>query len=108
MTPPATGEYVAWKTAGNNIIKLRIPASAQRSSATTRKCRASKAKVLGIYTLKGKPSKRTRVYSDYDEKFAYKVGETVSVPDFDPNRWVDCAPGIHHFLTMEEAIEWAE
>ena len=106
MTPPATGEYVAWKKAGQHIIKLRIPATAKRSSATTRKCRASEAEVLGIYTLKGKLSKITTVSSYYDKKFSYKVGAKVSVPDFDPDRWAECAPGIHHFLSMEEAIEW--
>ena len=108
LTPPETGEYVAWKSAGKNIIKLLIPATAKRSSATSRKCRASEAKVLGIYTMNGKPTKIAAVYSDHDKSFAYKVGETVSVPDFNPDRWVECTSGIHHFMSMAEAISWAE
>lgn len=106
MVPPETGAYDAWKAAGKCLVKLRIPKSAMRSSATTRKCRASKAKVMGIFTVDGKPTSKTRVYSSYDPGFAYEVGKTVTVRDFDTNRWHECAPGIHHFLTMAEAVMW--
>jgi hypothetical protein len=38
--------------------------------------------------------------------FAYKVGDMVSVDDFDTNRWNECAPGIHFFITRQEAVDY--
>lgn len=32
------------------------------------------------------------------------VGETVDIPDFDPDRWKECTTGIHHFITRAEAV----
>lgn len=47
------------------------------------------------------------ITSDYDKNFVYIVGETVEVPNFDVNRWNECAPGIHHFITREEAVKYS-
>ena len=44
---------------------------------------------------------------DIDSSFVYTIGETVEVKDFDINRWDECAPGIHHFITREEAVKYA-
>lgn len=82
---------------------MRIPADAKRLSATGRKCRASKAVVISITTLEGDPA-GNEVRSDYDRSFVYRVGETVEVRNFDENRWNECAPGIHHYITREEAV----
>lgn len=110
LIPPVEGEYTAWKRVADYLVKLLIPADALRSSATTRNCRASKATVLGIYTLKNEPASETavhsRVHSSYADNFIYRVGETVSVPNFDTDRWNECAPGIHHFVSMQEAINY--
>lgn len=106
MVPPETGAYTAWKEASGYLVKLLVTADARRSSATTRKCRASKATVLGIYTLKGNKSRKSSVCSGYDPNFVYRVGETVKVFDFDTDRWHECSPGIHHFLTMAEAVRY--
>lgn len=108
MVPPETGAYTAWKKASRCLVKLLIPEGALRSSATTRKCRASKATVLGIYTLKGNKSTRSSVCSGYDPDFIYRVGKTVKVLDFDTDRWNECSTGIHHFLTMAEAVRYRQ
>lgn len=42
-----------------------------------------------------------------DRSFIYRVGETVSVDDFDNNRWNECAPGIHFFVTRDEAVKYS-
>ena len=34
----------------------------------------------------------------------FPVGETVEVENFDQNRWNECAPGIHHYITRWEAV----
>lgn len=103
LSCPEKGEYTAFKKADEKIVELRIPADAKRSSATGRKCRASKAVVISITTLDGDPA-GNEVCSDHDKDFVYRVGETVEVQNFDENRWNECAPGIHHYITREEAV----
>ena len=89
------------------IVKLLIPEDARRSSATGRKCRCDKALVLGFYDLEdNRLSDDITAISYYDTNFKYRVGETVSVPDFDENRWNECASGIHFFITRQEAIDY--
>lgn len=89
------------------IVKLLIPADAQRSNATGRKCRASKARVLDLQDKQGNSlPPDTTAYSGYDTDFTYKKGETIHVEDFDTNRWNECAPGIHFFITRIEAAEY--
>ena len=103
---PETGTYTAYKKANNLIVELEIPYDALRSSATSRKCRASKAKVISITDLAGRPA-GDRVLSDYaySPKIEYIVGQTIEIPNFDTNRWRECAPGIHHYITREEAVK---
>ena len=108
---PDEGDVIGWKKAlGENdsqvIVKLRIPSDAQRSNSTGRKCRASKAEVLDIQDMDGNSLKDGIAHSSYDEDFVYKVGETVQVDDFDTNRWNECAPGIHFFITRIEAVTY--
>ena len=107
---PESGSFVGYKKAmtpfGPAIIKLQVPASAKRSSATTRKCRVSKAKVVWIELLRPIDGKTVRVesaLSQYENTFTYRVGKTVEVKDFDPNRWNECSTGIHLFMTRKEA-----
>ena len=112
---PDEGDIIGWKKAWTDdtmlpksvIVKLLIPADAQRSNATGRKCRASKARVLDLQDKQGNslPSDTT-AYSGYDTDFTYKKGETIHVEDFDTNRWKECAPGIHFFITRIEAAEY--
>ena len=104
---PEKGTFTAFKKAGGYIIELEIPDDALRSSSTTRKCRCSKAKVASITNLDGTPSDVKSVASHYDSGFIYNLGETVEVPNFDTNRWNECAPGIHFFITRQEAVDYA-
>ena len=104
---PEKGIFTAFKKAGEYIIELEIPIDALRSSSTTRKCRCSKAKVVSITNLDGTSSDIKSVASCHDSKFIYNLGETVEVANFDTNRWNECAPGIHFFITRQEAIDYA-
>ena len=101
---PEKGSYYGFKKCkGGRIVELLIPEDAKRSSATSRKCRASKAKVLNITDFSGEEYYNEAV-SVYDDSFVYRVGETVEVKDFNEGRWVECGTGIHHFITRDEAI----
>ena len=108
---PEEGNFIGWKKAvcGFNfvIVKLLITEDALRSSATTRKCRASKAKVLDIQDMDGNSLDVCSAHSNYDEDFIYKVGEVVEVSDFNPDRWKECSAGIHFFVTRQEAVDYS-
>ena len=64
-----------------------------------------KAKVLDITTIVT-GTKVDTALSDYDNFFTYVVNEEVFEPNFDENRWHECAPGIHFFMTKKEALEY--
>ena len=107
ITCPEEGSFIGFKKCRNNlIVKLEIPEDALRSSATTRKCRCSKAKVLSITNVDGSDANIDAVASKYDENFIYKVGETVEAPNFNTDRWHECSAGIHFFITRQEAVEY--
>ena len=111
MVCPDTGSFIGWKKAtcngtDNVIVKLEILEDAKRSSATSRKCRCSKAKVLAIETIEGDCLKHINARSKYDQAFIYKVGKTVSVDNFDEDRWNECGNGIHFFINRQEAVEY--
>ena len=106
LSCPSDGAFIGWKKANGCIVKLQITEKAKRSSATSRKCRCSEAKVLAIYNGMKKVKK---VASHYDETVIYEVGKIVKPKEaFDDNRWNECSSGIHFFLTKEEAILWQE
>ena len=103
---PEKGSFIGFKKANGLIVELEIPSDALRSSATTRKCRCSKAKVISITNLDGSSSDVTSIPSSWDSNFIYKIGDIVEVTDFDTNRWNECAPGIHFFITRQEAVNY--
>ena len=94
---PEEGAFIGWKKCENDVIvKLLIPADAKRSSATTRKCRASKAIVIDVIGAE-------KGISQADQRFSYEVGKEVVPDSFDENRWNECSHGIHFFITRNEA-----
>ena len=102
---PEKGSFIAYKKANGCIIKLLILEDSKRSSATTMKCRCDKAKVLDIENIET-GLKVMEVRSNYDSKFIYRVGEIVSVDNFDDDRWNECSTGIHFFMNRENAINY--
>ena len=104
---PDFGSFIGYKKAyGDVIVELEILADAKRLSATSRKCRCDKAKVLRILDMNRQEIDATYVVSEFDRNFVYKVGEIVSVNDFDENRWNECSTGIHFFLNFQEAVNY--
>ena len=106
LSCPTEGSFIGWKKASGHIVKLRIPEDARRSSATGHKCRCDKAYVMEIQNMDGTRATVDAVRSDHDQNFVYTVGATVEVPDFDDNRWSECAPGIHFFIDRRAAVEY--
>ena len=96
-------EELAEATGQRVLVKLRIPADAKRSNASGRKCRSEYAEVLAIETMAGEPFDGD-VWSLHDHRFNYQVGATVKPTEpFCEDRWQECAPGIHWYITREEA-----
>ena len=114
---PKKGSFIGWKKCfllnedGDDvdeefIVKLEIPADAKRCSATTNKCRCSKAKVLEIQKLNGSIADVDKVFSSYDNHFPYKIGETIEPDSFDDRYWIECSNGIHFFINREDAVNF--
>ena len=113
---PTHGRFIGWKkvlaadpdTHEYRVVcicKLEIPASARRSSSLGSKCRADKAKVLEIRSISD-GCKFKAAASQWDPSFIYRVGEYVSVDNFDENRYNECAPGIHFFIDKQAALDY--
>ena len=102
---PEKGSFIGYKKSGDKIVELRIEEDSKRSSATSRKCRASKVTVLSITSIDGteefQKAQNTGVHS-----FTYEVGKTYEIDNFDDDRWNECSTGIHFFITREEAVRY--
>ena len=107
---PEKGSFIGYKEVRYNnknyIIKLFIPSKAKRSSATTRKCRCSCAKVLEIQNLEGNKLDIKEVVNNNYRYTIYRVGEYVYPDSFDEDRWNECSHGIHFFITRDEAVKY--
>ena len=103
---PESGSFIGFKKASKKIVELEICEDARRSSATGRKCRCDKAKVLSITNLDGSKADILEVSSDFNDSFIYKVGEIVEEPKFCEDRFNECAKGIHFFINRQEAVEY--
>ncbi len=97
---PPEGPVVGWKKcAGGVLAKLLVPRGARCSNAFGRKCRAERAFVLEVV---GADVGR----SMHDPNTVYRKGETVRCHLWERDRRVECAGGIHFFITREEAEEY--
>lgn len=110
MACPEEGSFIGFKKAvyagKNYIVKLEILADALRSSATSRKCRCNKAKVLEIQNVDGSKANIDVVHSTCDPSFQYKTGQIVEEPKYDDNRFNVCSKGIHFFINRQEAVDF--
>lgn len=94
------------------LATLEIPAGVKRSSAIGNKCRCEYAKVLSI--IDGNGNKYDMGKSAISgimipsNQLIYKVGQYVYADSFDENRFNECAPGIHFFMTPEEAWDYVK
>ena len=123
MVCPASGSFIGWKKCyglwsddtgiikdvGTVIVKLEILEDAERSSATTSKCRCSAAKVLDIQFIDGTSIKDNNfvAVSSRDHSFEYNIGHIVRPRQpFESNRFVECGSGIHFFVDRNSAVKY--
>jgi hypothetical protein len=87
------GDLIGWKKLRDGVIaKLLIPADAKRSHAFGRKCRAEFAIVI-----------EGEGFSQYEKALAYKPGAKVICDHWEEDWTLECAGGIHFFITKAEA-----
>ena len=135
---PKGKEVIGWKKALRDeqgeqerlLIKLRIPKDASRIMGVDenykrydfkkdkeifsyklnnyKKCRASKAEVLGFFELNGDKLDCKKAFASYrpngqGKRFVYKIGETVKPQDPFDRSYQTCESGIHFFMTKQRA-----
>ena len=95
---PAAGDLHVWKKMKNGVIcSLIIPDGTPRVGGVVgRKCRAELAVVVSGSGV-----------SMRDGKTEYAPGVVVVADAYDPNPLIECAGGIHFFLTREEAEDYS-
>ena len=110
---PETGEFIAYKkvfeigTDRALIAKLLISSDAKRYSATSRKCRASKAIPIEFLFINGLKSDIAKAHSWYKTDFIYELDKPVTPKEkFNEDRWNECSSGIHFFMTFEDAVPY--
>jgi hypothetical protein len=99
---PEQGEFIAWKKVriqkGNSVVLKLLIMGDRTSSLVGRKCRTNKLKVLEAID-----SKETKFLSIRNLVLAYELGQIIEEPDYDNDIRVECAPGLHFFMTYAEA-----
>jgi hypothetical protein len=103
------GTVTAWKKLANgNILKLEIPKEARRVNALgSRKCRAEWALAVSLHDREGKQLTPTQdLRSSHVNTFTYTLGEIIRPYAFNDSVQEECAPGIHFFVTFEEARDY--
>ena len=105
MACPTDGTFVGWKKVKGHLIQLEIPADAERSSATTNKCRCDKAFVVSITNINNGES-IDKIDNDEYAHTEYVVGEVVYPDSWDENRFNECSHGIHFFIDKQDAINY--
>jgi hypothetical protein len=107
VLPPVGETIVGFKKLRYDIvIKVGVPADADRVSTwINRKCRASALRVIEV--MQNPDNIPTDCMPGWrNQSFAYKLGELHHPDQFDPDERLDCHPGLHFFMTLEEAMKW--
>ena len=91
-----TENIIGYKKCKNGVtVTLEIPRGAIVFSVNGNKCRTNKAKVIDIEGA-------DRAYSTY-KYMSYYVGDEITIYNFNCEYNVECAEGIHFYMSREEA-----
>ena len=91
------GDLVGYKkVADGTVLKLRIPSEAKRTASWA----GNKLRAEYAIVLEGEGT------STHDNAFVYKQWELVRPDSYNDDPRVECANGIHFFLTRQEAEDY--
>jgi len=100
---PQEGGFVAYKYTSEHLLRLQVPADADRTSCLTGpKCRAERARVTDILKPDGSECD-TETATSHHREFTYHEGETAVADDWDSDIRVACTSGIHFYLSKRLA-----
>jgi uncharacterized protein YjbI with pentapeptide repeats len=104
---PQTGEIIGWKKLDQNTVaKVLVPATARRTATLVGdKCRATVLKTLEIYGP-GRSSWRAVAPTRSGACRTYAVGKVTVADWYDDDIRIECAHGLHFFLTRRAAEMW--
>ena len=93
LTEPMTGYK---KTKEGVVITAEIPVGAIVFCINGKKCRTNRAKITDM-------EGHEVLHSQYDNSFEYRLGQEITIKDFNLMYNVECASGFHFFRTREDA-----
>ena len=93
LDEPLTGYK---KTKEGVVITAEIPAGAIVFCINGSKCRTNRAKITDM-------EGHEVLHSQYDNSFEYRLGQEITIKDFNLMYNVECASGFHFFRTREDA-----
>ena len=92
---------------GEYIATLYVHKDSKRAHKLgSRKIRAEKVKVVEIVDMNGNPFEGVAMSPTHSSKIEYRKGKEIFVDNFCDDIREECVPGIHGFLTIQEAKEW--
>ena len=98
---PQEGELIVWGKKNGILVKMLVPRDSKRTgNLINRKCRAEFIEVLAVEGAEVVVVKNAYAATEY------RAGQVVHAHAWDDNGFIDCAPGIHFFLTRKEAEMW--
>ena len=100
------GKFVAYKTFENGITGKVLCKGERCCNLISRKIRVEKVKLLKLYGT----DETTISNGNWGDAIntEYTIGEWVQCNVFCDDIRIDCAPGIHVFITRKEAEEWGK
>jgi hypothetical protein len=103
------GHY-GYKKCGNYIVKLLIPKNAVTNELRPGIVNAFRAKyrtnLAYVVEIIGYNPPKYIVSTFHKKWLKYEIGKKVECADFDYNLKKICAPGIHYFLSYEQALNY--
>ena len=103
-------EHYGYKKCGNYVVKLLIPAYAVTNQFRPNIVNIFRAKyrtnIAYVVDIIGDNAPKYVVSTFYKKWLRYEIGKLVECTDFDYNLKKICAPGIHYFLSYEQALNY--
>lgn len=103
-------EHYGYKKCGNYVVKLLIPASAVTNELRPGIVNAFRAKyrtnIAYVDDIIGHNAPKYVVSTFHKKWLRYEIGKLVECTDFDYNIKKICSPGIHYFLSYEQAVNY--
>ena len=110
---PQEGEFLGYKSVlrkggTSALLTIKVLGTSSRvSSLVGRKCRVSEAIAIKAEDHDGNEITGEDFKSSHESTFVWKLNEVTKPDSFCDDIRVECAPGLHIYITKDEAREFA-